>query len=151
MVPACGPLSGINLNTRRVHKTESTKKLPDLYWIAIELQLIAQVLCYRVTFVCFELTPPSNYGLTTPSKKTQTFSSCFEKKHLEGRCVLNYVHMALGPSFYFQICYRYCTSFWMECAVSEYFSLEDGVGMLTPEVNSERFCIVPQQSTPILQ
>lgn len=59
--------------------------------------------------------------------------------------------MALGSSFYVQIWYRYPASFCMECTVSEYSSLEDGVGMLMPEVNSERLCIVPQQGTEILQ
>lgn len=64
------------------------KELLNLYWIAVELQVITQVLCYKVIFDCPELTLHSNYGLTTPRKKTQPLSSCFEEKHLGGRCVL---------------------------------------------------------------
>lgn len=46
------------------------KELPGLYWTAVEPQVIAQILCYKVTFVCSELTPHSTYGLTIPRKKT---------------------------------------------------------------------------------
>lgn len=87
MVPACGPLSGINLNTRRIHMTDPTKRITcSLLNCSGTASHSSDILLQGD--LCPELTPHSNYGLTTHRKKTQPFYSCFEEKNLRGRCVL---------------------------------------------------------------